>query len=92
MLVIVNPSAGGGTGLKKWYRIEPVVKAIYSQHDHHEYGGAPLLGVKGTCLIAHGAAEARTITNAIFRAKQFVTAGVNDAIVGRLGALEELVA
>lgn len=73
-------------------RFQPVVKAIYSQHDHHEYGGAPLLGVNGTCLIAHGAAEARTVTNAIFRAKQFVTAGVNDAIVGQLGALEEAVA
>jgi len=73
-------------------RFQPVVKEIYSQHDYHEYGGAPLLGVNGTCLIAHGSAEARTVTNAIFRAKQFVAAGVNDAIVERLGALEEALA
>jgi glycerol-3-phosphate acyltransferase PlsX len=73
-------------------RFEPIVKRIYAQHDYHEYGGAPLLGVRGVCLISHGASEARTIANAILRARHFVESGVNDAISRRLGALEEAVA
>ena len=73
-------------------RFESVVKKIYSQHDYHEYGGAPLLGVNGICLICHGASQARTITNAILRARDFNKAGVNEAIVQRLGAMEEAAA
>jgi glycerol-3-phosphate acyltransferase PlsX len=73
-------------------RFEPVVSRIYAQHDYHEYGGAPLLGVNGTCLISHGSSEARTITNAILSAKRFVETGVNTAIIERLGALERALA
>lgn len=71
-------------------RFAPVVKKIYADHDYHEYGGAPLLGVNGVCLICHGSSEARTIANAIVRAKQFVVSGVNPAISERLGAMEEV--
>jgi len=73
-------------------RLGPVIKKIYADHDYHEYGGAPLLGVNGVCLISHGSSIARTITNAIVRAKQFVDSGVNDAIVERLSVMEEVVA
>jgi glycerol-3-phosphate acyltransferase PlsX len=73
-------------------RFEPVVKSIYAQHDYHEHGAAPLLGVNGICLIAHGSSEARTISNAIVNAKRFVEAGVNEAIINRLGAMEEALA
>jgi glycerol-3-phosphate acyltransferase PlsX len=73
-------------------RFQPVVKEIYAQHDYHEYGGAPLLGINGTCLIAHGTSEARTIANAIRRAGDLVNAKVNEAIVERLGLVEEAVA
>ena len=73
-------------------RFAPVVKKIYADHDYHEYGGAPLLGVNGICLISHGSSEARTITNAILRSRQFVETCVNDAIVERLGVMEEAIA
>ena len=46
-------------------RFEPVVKSLYAKHDYHEYGGAPLLGVNGVCMISHGSSIARTITNAV---------------------------
>jgi glycerol-3-phosphate acyltransferase PlsX len=65
-------------------QLEPVIKEIYRKNDYHEYGGAPLLGVNGVCVIAHGSSEARTIRSAIRNAKQFVQAGLNDAIVKRL--------
>lgn len=72
-------------------RMGPVVKKIYADHDYHEYGGAPLLGVNGVCIISHGSSIARTITNGIVRAKQFVESGVNDAIVERLSVMEPAV-
>jgi glycerol-3-phosphate acyltransferase PlsX len=73
-------------------RFQPVVRRIYAEHDYHEYGGAPLLGVNGICLISHGSSEARTITKAIRRAVQFAEVGVNDAIIERLGVAEEALA
>ena len=73
-------------------RFEPVIKRIYARHDYHEYGGAPLLGVNGVCLISHGSSVARTITNAVLRAKQFVASGVNEAMSRQLAAMEVAVA
>jgi glycerol-3-phosphate acyltransferase PlsX len=73
-------------------RLEPVVKGIYAKHDYHEYGGAPLLGVNGVCMISHGSSVARTITNAIIRSKQFVESRANEAITRRLGAMQEAAA
>ena len=69
-------------------RLDPVVKSLYAKHDYHEYGGAPLLGVNGVCLISHGSSVARTITNAVRRARNFVELGINDAIVRRLEAAQ----
>lgn len=71
-------------------RLDPVVRAIYAKHDYHEYGGAPLLGVNGVCIISHGSSVARTITNAILKSKLFVEAKVNQAVSQRLGAMEEV--
>ncbi|MCE2881885.1 MAG: phosphate acyltransferase PlsX [Planctomycetaceae bacterium] len=70
-------------------RLEPVVKAIYAKHDYHEYGGAPLLGVNGTCLISHGSSVARTMANAVLRSRQFVLSGLNDIINARLESIQE---
>jgi glycerol-3-phosphate acyltransferase PlsX len=62
-------------------QFKPVMKKIYSNHDWQEYGGAPLLGVGGYCIICHGKSEARAIKNAIRVGKQLVTSGVNQKIV-----------
>jgi glycerol-3-phosphate acyltransferase PlsX len=69
-------------------RLEPVRKRIYAKHDYHEYGGAPLLGVNGVCMISHGSSVARTITNAVARSRQFIESRVNEAITRRLGAMQ----
>lgn len=68
-------------------RFKPVVKKIYAQHDYHEYGGAPLLGANGVCIISHGSSQARTITNAVLRAREFIQSGVNDAMCERLAEM-----
>ncbi len=69
---------------------KPIMQKFYSDYDYHEYGGAPLLGVNGISMICHGSSEARTITNAIIRVKQFSTAGVNKHITEQLASIEEL--
>ena len=54
--------------------------------DYHEHGGAPLLGVKGVSMIAHGNSSPRAIKNAIKAASRAVTSGVNRQIGERLEA------
>src|SRR6478735_8867634 len=65
-------------------QFKPVMKKIYHKHDWQEYGGAPLLGVGGYCLICHGRSDARAIKNAVRVGKQLVSSGVNEKIVERI--------
>jgi len=48
--------------------------------DYAEYGGAPLLGVRGVCLICHGGSNANAIKNAIRVAAEFAEGRVNEKI------------
>jgi glycerol-3-phosphate acyltransferase PlsX len=48
--------------------------------DHTEYGGAPLLGVKGACFITHGSSNVNAIKNAIRVASEFVERDINRKI------------
>jgi glycerol-3-phosphate acyltransferase PlsX len=57
--------------------------------DYSEHGGAPLLGVKGVSIIAHGKSSPRAIKNALKVAAQAVTSGMNDQIGQRLGVAAE---
>jgi len=45
--------------------------------DYREYGGAPLLGVRGICIIGHGSSNDRAIYNGIRVAYEFAKAGTN---------------
>ncbi|OLD18692.1 MAG: phosphate--acyl-ACP acyltransferase [Acidobacteriales bacterium 13_1_40CM_3_55_5] len=55
--------------------------------DHTEYGGAPLLGVKGVCFITHGSSNANAIKNAIRVAAEFAERKINDKIEKELAAI-----
>jgi glycerol-3-phosphate acyltransferase PlsX len=55
--------------------------------DHTEYGGAPLLGVKGACFITHGSSNSNAIKNAIRVAAEFVDRGINENIERELGRI-----
>jgi len=48
--------------------------------DYAEYGGAPLLGIKGVCIVGHGSSNAVAIKNAIRVAAQFADSGINNKI------------
>lgn len=67
-------------------QFKPVMKKIYQKHDWQEYGGAPLLGVGGYCLICHGRSDSRAIMNAIRVGKQLATSGINEIIVKEVAA------
>jgi glycerol-3-phosphate acyltransferase PlsX len=55
--------------------------------DHTEYGGAPLLGVKGVCIITHGSSNANAMKNAVRVAAEFSESGVNQSIERGLAAI-----
>jgi len=55
--------------------------------DHTEYGGAPLLGVKGACFITHGSSNANAIKNAIRVAAEFAEHRINEKIERELAAI-----
>jgi glycerol-3-phosphate acyltransferase PlsX len=48
--------------------------------DYSEIGGAPLLGVKGVCIICHGRSDANAIKNAIRVAGEFASSNMNHRI------------
>jgi glycerol-3-phosphate acyltransferase PlsX len=48
--------------------------------DYSEFGGAPLLGVKGVCIICHGRSNANAIKNAIRVAAEYASGNINQKI------------
>jgi glycerol-3-phosphate acyltransferase PlsX len=48
--------------------------------DYSEYGGAPLMGVAGLCIVCHGRSSAKAIRNAVAMASRFVSSNVLDRI------------
>lgn len=60
--------------------LRPALQEIRKRVDAAEYGGAPLLGVNGTCIIAHGSSTPKAIKNAIHMAKRFLEERVTEHI------------
>ncbi|MFH1368187.1 MAG: phosphate acyltransferase PlsX [Elusimicrobiota bacterium] len=56
------------------------LKDLRKKVDYSEYGGAPLLGVDGVCIIGHGISNAKAIKNALRVAAQFAEKNVNTEI------------
>jgi glycerol-3-phosphate acyltransferase PlsX len=52
--------------------------------DYSEYGGAPLLGVRGVCIVGHGSSNAKAVMNGIRVTADFANAEVNSAIEAAL--------
>lgn len=65
------------------------IGAIRNKYDFEEYGGAPLLGVNGICIISHGACKARGITNAIRVARDFAKIRINERITERIAQCQD---
>jgi glycerol-3-phosphate acyltransferase PlsX len=58
----------------------PAFRAFRRKVDHAEYGGVPLLGVRGTAIVCHGGSSPRAIKNAVRVALEFNRHDVNDRI------------
>ena len=50
------------------------------------YGGAPLLGVKGACLVGHGSSNETAIKNGVLMAAKIVRTGVSELIAESIGS------
>ncbi len=61
--------------------------AFKKRLDYSEYGGAPLLGVRGVCIVGHGSSNDRAIMNGIRVAAEFAQAEVNSGIEAAMALL-----
>ncbi|QGJ71757.1 Phosphate acyltransferase PlsX [Planctomycetales bacterium 10988] len=59
-------------------------KKIADRYHHSSFGGAPLLGIEGTCLICHGSSNDKSIRNALLRTAQHAEVHLNEVIVAAL--------
>ena len=59
---------------------ENAFDAFRRRLDYSEYGGAPLLGIKGITIVCHGRSNANAIKNGVRVASEFCKHNVNQAI------------
>ena len=71
------------------YLAREAFRTIKRRMDPDAYGGAPLLGLNGNVMIAHGSSRERAILNAIRLATEAVQNHVNEAITRRVAAANE---
>lgn len=57
-----------------------VFKVLKKKIDYAEYGGAPLVGINGTCVITHGSSNSKEIKNGIKVAVQYIKNDINKEI------------
>jgi glycerol-3-phosphate acyltransferase PlsX len=99
--VVICDGFVGNIVLKFYEAVAPMIVRLLSEHpginpehvrsalkgfDSSEYGGAPLLGVRGVSIICHGNSSPRAIKNAVKVAVRAVETGMNDQIGQRLEA------
>ncbi len=64
--------------------LRPALMKMRSKMDYGEYGGAPLLGVDGIVIVAHGRADAQAIKNGLRLAHEATSSGMLEALRGAL--------
>ena len=99
--VVICDGFVGNVVLKFYEAVAPMIVRLLSEHpgidaehvksalkgfDSTNYGGAPLLGVKGVSIICHGNSPPRAIKNAINVAVRAVETRMNDQIGRKLEA------
>jgi glycerol-3-phosphate acyltransferase PlsX len=101
--VLIKFAEGVGTAMSSAIRTEirsnivtsllglalmPVFRRVNRRLDYAEYGGAPLLGVNGVCIVAHGRSNPRAIRNAIRVAAEAAHGSLVDRIREGLAAVQ----
>jgi phosphate acyltransferase len=65
-------------------RGKQALQGLLDRYDYSAYGGAPLLGIDGICIICHGSSGDRAIKNALNVAARYSSSHLNDQIVQEL--------
>jgi phosphate acyltransferase len=86
VMSMVNQEVLGALTMEK-VTATAAVKALLDKYHYSAFGGAPLLGVDGVCIICHGSSKDRAIANAIGVAAQGIRVRINDTMVKELEAL-----
>lgn len=68
--------------------LRPALAGVKDKLDPDAYGGAPLLGVDGVCIIGHGSSGARAVDNALRVGAQAVRYGLTAEIAAAVGTAE----
>ena len=76
--------ANVATGKLGYLMIKPAIRNFKKRTDYDEYGGAPLLGINGTCIISHGRSSARALKHAIRVAAEMSRQRVHETIATTL--------
>jgi glycerol-3-phosphate acyltransferase PlsX len=63
-----------------YFLLKPHLVQFKKSVDHSETGGAPLLGVNGVCIIAHGSSSPKAVKNAIRQATDMIEKKLNEHI------------
>ncbi len=100
--VVLKTTESAATAITRWFKSEltanwirvaacALLKGAFrnlkKRLDPEMYGGAPLLGVNGVCIIAHGGSSRHAIYHAIRVASEAVEFHVNDDIVAEIAKL-----
>jgi len=80
-----NPLRAAGALLSKG-----AFTALKERINPERYGGAPLLGLKGNILKAHGSSNARAISSAIYAAREIIKADMNQRIEADIARANEI--
>ena len=72
------------------FLVKVSIRDLRKVMDYTEYGGAPLLGVNGVCIICHGSSPPKAIKNALRLASQMVREEVNQRIISTLREKQRL--
>ena len=67
---------------------KPAFKSVKKIMDYKEYGGAPLLGINGGIIKAHGSSDSKAFLSAIRQARKYVLGGVTEKIASGIAQIE----
>lgn len=86
LMNVVNQEVIGALTVEKDKAVQ-VMRGLLGRFHYSAYGGAPLLGIDGVCIICHGSSKEKAIANALGVAAQDVRVKLNEKIVEELEAL-----
>src|SRR5512139_1492914 len=73
-----------------YFLMSRAMRRLEKRMDYSEYGGAPLLGINGNCVICHGHSNSKAIMNAVLLAERLATNKLNEHLTQELKEKQEL--